>query len=623
MRRKFRERVLFVEAQKLTREEIEMVRILAAQPWLSVSQLARWARLDASETQSRMRRLCAARLVWAVDAHISRAPEVFYALSTRGIRARAHMNSSESNGTVEPIAPLTRTYYRELLWSLERVASVRDLFIAWKEQGALCEPSVLLRQTFRWRGKMRQLKLLGAARYCDERAGRGIPVAVEWETQEIPMLQRRLGLLLRWQAASAIQSGASLAMPLLIWVTPNADRAGERIELARWRARQEGIPSPWIALTTQPLLAEHGPHARIWYGLYTGETGFLWDGIPRLPAYRVFVLPRPRVSHHLHARLFARRQALELSTTGRDVFPLRLALSFASRRLLWRIALYPALTTAEIGFAAEMAEDEVTPAMETLARCQLIQAHLFAGIPCWLVTPRGLRYLTGEAGFGNAAKRYAMLRGWDAGLARLLRQPEHTRAANTFLLACLREACRRGASFEWQSEVECARVVRWRRGVQPFFPDGLARWQSGDRVWYLALEIERSRREHSRLHLKLKGYVAASEWSGAPWSAAQNLLALVVTTGWVSARRIAEVAAEVSELYFARPLHLWCTTLKLARERGVAERIWRSAAAWETLEPLPMFATQGDNASDAPMPQERRETHTPQMELPISRWEEL
>jgi hypothetical protein len=260
---------------------------------------------------------------------------------------------------------------------------------------------------------------------------------------------------------------------------------------------------------------------------------------------------------------------------------LKRILSAQEKRILETIAAHPMLLLSELALVSQESQWRVRAALGQLAKLKLVKPVSRGDETRFVLAEVGVAYLAAVAGFGRAARRYAVARGWKRGLGSVIRHWEHTEAENEFFLQFAEVAKTRGARLVWHSELECRLYYEARGRRRSFLPDGEGVYQDKHGWIHFALEIDRGNASTHKLRAKLSQYYAYVESHLFRSSGSEDFRLFVVSKSWERAKTLRRIALELAHQFSVARLPMWITTSELLQAKGVDQAIWRKIDRWE------------------------------------------
>lgn len=369
---------------------------------------------------------------------------------------------------------------------------------------------------------------------------------------------------------------AEFQFPVLLIVAQDEFRLQEYYALLRGLALARQLPMPRAYLTTfrEMLKLREDNTLPIWYSTVSsksvpllidleGNRGPLPDPVPwrKLPlvtssAKNNFDVITP--DYPVIANGNSSNEPHQLAGLAFALLPLE-------KRLLDEIAAHPVLGQKDLALLLQATERRVRPALVRLQGYALVEAQHER----YLLASRGERYLALSAGFGNAVRRYARVRGWGRGWEVLLKHWEHTRAENDFFLHLAAIAQRRGDTLLWLSELESRLYYHAGHRRHSFMPDGRGTYLAGQRACEFALEIDRTRASQEKMRRKFIEYAACLDSHVLRKEGIEFLRLLLITSSWERAENLRQVALQVSG-----GVPIFITTFDRYRASGADAAIW-------------------------------------------------
>jgi hypothetical protein len=507
-------------------------------------------------------------------------------------------------------AAISTTRLAWLILLVERVVKVQSVAIWLAQRAAEWEwrlrdfdVEVALPFVLPGRDEQTWIPVHGAARLA-RADGRWATVGLEFDTLAAPVDAERERLT-RWVEAQSdprfIGPHHEDAFPILVIIARDEFRLQDYYTLLRSAAAARRLPLPpaYLATADRAWALRSNPAAPVWYSTISNRTqvpllsdapGHAVTPPPPVPWQQ---LPLGRAGQNAGAEIASLpKDAAPAFTTLRGLAALALSLTPQDKQMLDEVARHPLLSAAELALLLQASRWRTENTLARLARWKLIEPRHAAApaepdrprpTPRYLLGSNGVRYLTAEAGFGEAAARYARARGWGRGFETLTRHWEHTRAENALFLEFARLAKERHHTFTWLSELESRLYYEYgnlggqRR--QSFLPDGRGTYLAGDTRYEFAVEIDRTRAGAAKFRRKLSAYYAVVTSKILRDDTSALLRVLVVTGSWERATTLCQTALALArELKAERdPLPLWVTTFDLLRVKGADAPIWIGA----------------------------------------------
>ena len=367
-----------------------------------------------------------------------------------------------------------------------------------------------------------------------------------------------------------------LQFPVFLIIAQDEFRLQEYYALLRALALSRQMPMPRAYLTTflDMLKLREDSGLPIWYSTVSskcvpllfdleGNRSLLPDPVPwrKLP----LVTASAKDNFSVITPEFPVKRDAPASNEPHQLAGLAFALLSLEKRLLTEIAAHPVLSQKDLTLLLQASERRVRPALAKLQGYGLIEEHRER----YLLAPRGERYLALSAGFGNAVRRYARVRGWGRGWEVLLKHWEHTRAENDFFLHLAAIAQGRGHTLLWLSELESRLYYEAGHRRHSFMPDGRGTYLANRRTYEFALEIDRSRASQAKMRRKFNEYAACLNANVLRKEGVELLRLLLITSSWERAESLRRTALQAGG-----GVPVFITTFDRYRASGADAAIW-------------------------------------------------
>ncbi|HZQ09126.1 MAG TPA: hypothetical protein VFD70_21290 [Anaerolineae bacterium] len=413
--------------------QIQILQLLAQEPWLTPEQIVRWQQRGASRVQADLNCLLRAKLVQRVNPRSGWIPaRAVFGLTDRGVDALASQQNADTSG-YRRINGISRARHTVLLWRLERMWNVRNLMLS------LDTPEYHVKslktevdEYYAVKERHGIIHVHGRGMLAHE-DGWFLPFVVEWDAWNEPVDPKRLARFSRWLKDARFHAfGFKKNLPTLLIVAADAWRWHEIWDGYAGAPREYGAVAPPMYLTTAHLLRTRGANAGIWFSSDMHERGQVFASArwqEREPKVLVST-PPSRVSKI--GTFQENPMVWNGNRTAAHLLQWKLSLSPVAKRAFHWVLRYSLLSVDEIAWLGDETQWRVQKELKTLAEKGLVTSEEFEGTRYFVITPNGWRYATAEAGHGRALRRFMKRRGSVRNVRRLVFHFAHTRATNVF-----------------------------------------------------------------------------------------------------------------------------------------------------------------------------------------------